>query len=207
MKKLLTFNLKFDRDIAVITIVSTLLLIIERYNTFTTGVEVIDRVIIYLFVPLLIILFVFRDSPKEYGFRLGDWKAGLALTGLVILFGIPILYYTAVGDTNMQDYYDWQFRSGMALYSFLDLIGWEFFFRGWILFGYARKFGDDALWLQAVPFALAHLGKPEIETLSTIFGGFVFGLVSWRSKSFIYAFLCHWFVYSFTVMVVGGFFG
>jgi membrane protease YdiL (CAAX protease family) len=207
MKKLLTFNLKFDRDIAIITIVSTLLLIIERYNTITTGEEAIDRVIIYLFVPLLIILFVQRDKPKEYGFRLGDWKAGLALTGLVILFCIPILYFTAVLDTNMQDYYDWQFRPGLALYSFLDLIGWEFFFRGWILFGYARKFGDDALWLQAVPFALAHLGKPEVETLSTIFGGFLFGLVAWRSKSFIYAFLCHWFVYSFTVMVVGGFFG
>jgi membrane protease YdiL (CAAX protease family) len=207
MKKLLTFNLNFDRDITVITIVSTLLLIVERYNTFTTGEEVIDRVIIYLLIPLLIILFVSRDSPKEYGFQLGDWKAGLALTGLVILFGIPILYYTTALDPNMQDYYDWQLRPGMPLYTFLDLIGWEFFFRGWILFGYARKFGDDALWLQAVPFALAHLGKPEIETLSTIFGGFLFGLVAWRSKSFIYAFLCHWFVFSFTVLVAGGVFG
>ena len=72
------------RIVVVITIVSTLLLIIERYNTITTGVEVVDRVIIYLFVPLLIILFVFRDSPKEYGFRIGDWKAGLAMTGLTL---------------------------------------------------------------------------------------------------------------------------
>jgi membrane protease YdiL (CAAX protease family) len=54
-----------------------------------------------------------------------------------------------------------------------------------------------------VPFALAHLGKPEVETLSTIFGGFLFGLVAWRSKSFLYAFLIHWFVATFTIYVAG----
>jgi len=89
-------------------------------------------------------------------------------------------------------------------YVFLDLIGWEFIFRGWLLFGYAKKYGHDALWLQSVPFALAHIGKPEVETLSTIFGGFLFGLVAWRSKSFLYAFLIHYFVFFFTVLVAGG---
>ena len=68
-----------------------------------------------------------------------------------------------------------------------------------MLFAYARRFGSHALWLQAVPFALAHLGKPEVETLSTIFGGFLFGLVAWRARSFIYPFLIHWFVATFTI--------
>ena len=62
--------------------------------------------------------------------------------------------------------------AGLPWNTFLDLFGWEFFFRGFILFAYARKFGPHAIWLQAVPFALAHIGKPEVETLSTIFGGF-----------------------------------
>jgi membrane protease YdiL (CAAX protease family) len=74
-------------------------------------------------------------------------------------------------------------------------------FRGWILFGYARRFGAEALWLQAVPFALAHIGKPPLETLSTIFGGFLFGWVAYRTRSFLYPFLIHMFVYSFTVLV------
>ena len=74
----------------------------------------------------------------------------------------------------MHDYYK-PYTLGLPWTTFLDLIGWEFFFRGWILFGYARKFGPEALWLHAVPFALAHIGKPEVETLSTIFGGFAFG--------------------------------
>jgi len=68
-----------------------------------------------------------------------------------------------------------------------------------LLFGYARLFGSHALWLQAVPFALAHLSKPPVETYSTIFGGFLFGLVAWRTRSFVYPFLIHWFIATFTM--------
>ncbi len=206
MKKLFTFDLKFDWKLVIATIVTTLLIMIDRYHTFTTS-KALDRLILYLIIPLIFIVIIFRENPAEYGFRLGDWKAGLALTGIVILIGAPILWFTAKGDPAMQDYYDWMLTPKLPGFAFMDLIGWEFIFRGWLLFGYARKYGSDALWLQAVPFALAHLGKPEVETLSTIFGGFLFGLVAWRSKSFLYAFFIHYFVYTFTVLVAGGAFG
>jgi membrane protease YdiL (CAAX protease family) len=79
-------------------------------------------------------------------------------------------------------------------------LGWEFFFRGWLLFGFARRFGPDALWLQAVPFALAHIGKPEVETFSTIFGGFAFGWIAYRTRSFVWPFLVHWFIATFVIL-------
>ncbi len=72
-------------------------------------------------------------------------------------------------------------------------------FRGWILFAYLQRYGDDALWLQAVPFALAHLAKPQVETLTTIFGGFLFGWVAWRTRSFLYPFLIHWYIFTLVV--------
>ena len=93
---------------------------------------------------------------------------------------------------------------GLPWTTFLDLIGWEFFFRGFLLFTYARRFGADALWLQAVPFALAHIGKPSIETLSTIFGGFAFGWLAYRTRSFLYPFLVHWFISTFVILVAAG---
>jgi membrane protease YdiL (CAAX protease family) len=103
----------------------------------------------------------------------------------------------------MKEYYGW-LLPGLPWTTLLDLFGWEFFFRGWILFTYARKFGPEALWLHAVPFALAHIGKPEVETLSTIFGGFAFGWVAWRTKSFFYPFLIHWFIGTFIIIVAAG---
>jgi membrane protease YdiL (CAAX protease family) len=198
MRKLFDFDLKFDREIVAITILSTLLIMVDYYNRLTP-LKVVDRVALYLLIPLGVILFAFRKSPKEYGFQWGDWRAGLALTTIVIAIAIPILWFVARSDPAMVAYYAEEWGGAAPLLTFLDLIGWEFFFRGFVLFGYARVFGSHALWLHAVPFALAHLSKPAVETYSTIFGGFLFGLVAWRTKSFIYPFLIHWFISTFTM--------
>lgn len=202
MKYLLGEKLNFDWRIVTVTIVSTLLLMVDHYHRLTPY-KYWDRVILYLVIPLLIILILFRENPREYGFSLGDWKLGLVYTALGILLMAPIIYYLGSGDESMKAYYE-RFLPGLPWTTFLDLIGWEFIFRGWILFAYARKFGAEALWLQAVPFALAHMGKPEVETLSTIFGGFAFGWVAWRTKSVLYPFLIHWFISTFIILVAAG---
>lgn len=199
----LGMKLSFNRDIVMVTVMSTLLIMLDYYHRFT-GVVALDRVIIYLLAPLLIILFVEKRSPKEYGFQLGDWKAGLVITAAAILIIAPVIWYVARGNPEMTRYYQAYASPITPVLTFLDLIGWEFFFRGWLLFSYQREFGDNALWLQAVPFALAHIGKPELETFTTIFGGFLFGLVAWRTKSFLYPFLIHWFVFTFTVFAANG---
>lgn len=202
MKYLLGEKLNLDWKIAVISIVSTLLLIFDHYRTLTAS-KYYDRVILYLFIPLIITVFIFRENPKEYGFSFGDWKLGIAFTLIGIAVMTPVIYYLARGSAETRAYYG-SSLIGLPSTTFLNLIGWEFFFRGWILFGYARKFGHEALWLQAVPFALAHISKPEIETLSTIFGGFIFGWIAYRTKSFFWAFLIHWFIASFIILVSSG---
>ncbi|MEX1247023.1 MAG: CPBP family intramembrane glutamic endopeptidase [Anaerolineales bacterium] len=200
MRKLLDFDLKFDREVVIITIASTLLLMVDFYNRLTP-LKALDRFILYLLIPLAIILLIFRKPPREYGFQWGDWRAGLALTAIIIAIAVPVIWFVARGDAAMLRYYAGDWNTAAPALTFLDLIGWEFFFRGFLLFGYARVFGPHALWLQAVPFALAHLTKPPIETYSTIFGGFLFGLVAWRTKSFVYPFLIHWFIATFTLFV------
>ncbi|HNN12883.1 MAG TPA: CPBP family glutamic-type intramembrane protease [Anaerolineales bacterium] len=202
MKYLLGEKLGFDWKILAVTVASTLMLILDRYHQWTAQ-KYLDRFILYLFVPLLVILVFFREDPRGYGFSLGDWRLGVTLTFIGILIAAPIIYYFGRGDEAVRAYYE-RFLPGLPWSTFLDLFGWEFFFRGWILFAYARKFGAEALWLQAVPFAISHIGKPEVETLSTIFGGFIFGWVAWRTKSFIYPFLLHWFIGTFVILVAAG---
>jgi membrane protease YdiL (CAAX protease family) len=199
-------DLQFDREIVAITIASTLLLMVDYYYPITP-VAVVDGLALYLLIPLAMIVFGFRKSPREYGFTLGDWKAGLLITGAAVLIMAPILWIIGRSDPSMHDYYAWQATRILPLMTALELIGWDFFFRGFLLFGYERKFGVHALWLQAVPFAMAHITKPAVETLSTIFGGFVFGWVAWRTRSFLYPFLIHWFVATFTILVAAGLLG
>jgi len=202
MKYLLGEKLNINWKTATVTIVSTLLLVIDHYYTFT-AYKYWDRVILYFVTPLLLIVFIFRENPKEYGFSFGDWKLGLLYTALGILMMTPVIYYLGSGNAVMKTYYE-RLLPGLPWTTFIDLIGWEFFFRGWILFAYTRTFGTDALWLQAVPFALAHIGKPDIETLSTIFGGFAFGWIAWRTKSFVWPFLIHWFIATLVILVAAG---
>lgn len=217
MRKIFGERLHIDWKIAVLTIVSTILLMLDYYHFpllpwdtwfpkwADTGIsmKVLDRTLLYFIIPMFIVLVIFRDKPRDFGFTFGDWKAGIIITLGGIILIAPILWLVGRGDPSMQKYYEPQV-AGLPWNTFLDLFGWEYIFRGWLLFGYARRFGPEALWLQAVPFALAHIGKPEIETLSTIFGGFAFGWVAWRTKSFVYPLIIHWFVASFTIIVAAG---
>ncbi len=206
LKTLFKTDLHFDWKIVTITIVSTLAMIVDFYHQLIPNLN-LDGMILYFILPMLVIVFVFRESPKEYGFQLGDWKAGLIITLGSILILLPFLWLVVHGDKSMMQYYLRPLNLPVPLYTFFEIFGWEFLFRGWIISGYSRRFGANALWLQAVPFALMHLTKPEIETLSTIFGGFIFGWIAYRTKSFLYPFLIHWAMLTFVVLVARGTFG
>ena len=62
MKYLLGEKLNFDWKIVTATILSTLLLMVDHYHKLTAH-KYWDRVILYLVIPLLIILILFRESP------------------------------------------------------------------------------------------------------------------------------------------------
>jgi uncharacterized protein len=220
MHRLFGGKLQLDWKIAVLIVVSTLLIIIDSYHSQLTpwtnwfpgwmnsglSTKGIDRSILFFLFPILIIIFIFRQNPVEFGFSLGDWKVGIFLVLGGILLTAPLLWFVGHASTRMQVYYG-PMVSGWPWNTLVDLFGWEFLFRGWLLFGLARKFGPEAIWLQAVPFAIAHIGKPEVETLSTIFGGFLFGWIAWRTRSFFYPLLLHWFVGAFMIFAVAGLHG
>lgn len=193
LKTIFGKRLDIDWQIAAITVGSTLLIMVDHYYSLTPYYY-LDRFLLYLVIPVAVIVVVFRESPRDYGFSKGDWRAGVVITISAALILGPIIFFLGRENSAIQEYYASNQLDGLLGKNFLELLGWEFIFRGWILFGYARKFGHNALWLQAVPFAIAHLGKPELETLSTIFGGFAFGWVAWRTRSFFYSFLIHLFI-------------
>ena len=197
-------ELRMDWKPTTAIVVSTLMLVVEHYRHILAH-NAYDRLLLYLGVPLLVILLVFRESPARYGFQLGDWKAGLALTAAGC--GGMALVMTFLARTEaFQGYYAPLADSPipLPLYAAADLLGWEFLFRGFLLFALYPVCGPCAIVLQAVPFTIAHFGKPELEVLSCIFGGSAFGYIAWRTRSFIYPFLIHWFLMTFTVLLASG---
>jgi len=197
-------ELRMDWKAVAAIVVSTLTLAVEHYHHILPY-KSCDRMLFYLGVPLLVVLFVFRESPARYGFQIGDWKAGLALTAASCA-GMALVILVVARTGEFQNYYAPRadLPIPVALDTALDLFGWEFLFRGFLLFALYPVCGPYAILLQAVPFTIAHFGKPELETLSCIFGGSGFGYVAWRTRSFLYPFLIHWFIATLTVLVASG---
>lgn len=197
----------FDPKLTFLIIVGTIIPMLDYYEHQITGTKAYDRLILYFILPMMIILFIFRDSPSDYGFRLGQWRNGLKWV-VVGCAAMAVILVVVARTPGMQAFYEERAPDGLFNLLYLtgvDLFGWEFMWRGVILFAFARAFGPGAaIFLQAVPFAFMHLGKPEVETLSTIFGGAAFGYVAWQSGSFLYPFLIHWFIASFTMLIATG---
>ena len=200
-------GIKFNPKVTLVIILGTLLPLVDLYNHTLFRVKSYDRFVLYFLVPAAVILLLFREPLKSYGFQWGNWREGLAWTAAACL-GMALVLVVVARRPEMVSYYRVRSADGLARaiwQSGVDLFGWEFIWRGFTLFALARVTGPGtAIWLQAVPFTFAHLGKPEIETLSCIFGGAGFGLVAWRSKSFVYPFIIHTFITGFTTWMTMG---
>ncbi|HFC12412.1 MAG TPA: CPBP family intramembrane metalloprotease [Anaerolineae bacterium] len=198
-----TFNVK----LTLMVILTTVVPMLDAYDHTFFGIKAYDRVVFYLLIPMLVILLIFRQPPRDFGFQLGNWREGLRwVIAIWLIMGIFLYFFART--SGMQTYYATRSPLQPAIIIWrtcIELFSWEFIWRGFLLFGLARYVGaGPAIFLQAVPFAYMHLGKPEIEALSTIFGGAGFGFFAWRTKSFIYPWLIHWFMAAFTALIAIG---
>jgi membrane protease YdiL (CAAX protease family) len=161
----------------------------------------IGRLVLEGGVPLLIILLVFRDRPSRYGLAIGDWRAGLAIAIGGCMVMMPIVL-GAVRLGGLAAYYAPQEASvaDVFLTTALEVIPAEFFFRGFLLFALLRVIGPIAVVIATLPFAFIHLGKPEIETLSTLVGGLLYGWLDWRTGSVLWSGLAHTWILSVTIL-------
>lgn len=160
-------------------------------------------------LPLILITIVFRQKPADFGFRIGDWKFGLKSSLVFVVIMLPVLWIASGSESFARTYPQGgpfvRENIGVLLYYELFvgfyMLAWEFFWRGYMMFGIKEKFGYYAILIQMIPFFILHRGKPEIEIFASIFGGLILGIQAWRANSFIYCFVVHWTVMIFVDVV------
>lgn len=203
-------GVEFDIKLTLLIIFSVIVPMIDYYDAPITGTKAFDRFLLYFVLSALFIWIVYREPLSHFGFRLGDWRQGLMWTVVGCASMAVILWFVA-RTPEMQSFYEELAPDGIGRIIFLngvEIFGWEFIWRGLLLFAFARYFGPGpAIFLQAVPFAYMHLGKPAVETFTTIFGGAAFGLIAWKTQSFVYPWLIHWFILTFTMVIALGLLG
>lgn len=163
--------------------------------------------ILFFFLPMLIIKNIFHDKPRDYGWQAGNRRAGW----LVLSWGIPLVLIMAWISSNQPEFRSQyplfiselptytlkgQNITVFILYEFTYIfyyIGWEFFFRGFALFGLKDSMGTTrALIFQAIISTLLHISKPIPELIMALPGGIIFGLVALHCRSLRSVIIAHW---------------
>jgi membrane protease YdiL (CAAX protease family) len=185
----------------IVVVFATLFIALDKYHQI--GSEWVSTFLYYGLFPLLVILIILRKNPLDFGLRIGSPRIWGFYT-IVICLIAGVILYTASYNTSLQNYYrDKEFSFiAYCLTSCASLFASEFIYRGFLLFGLREKLKEGSILLQMVPFALLHLGKPELETISTILTGLLFGYVAYRGKSFWPAFIIHLFINVFFVALI-----
>jgi len=152
-------------------------------------------------IPLAVIVLVFHEPLKNYGLQLGNWKAGFMATALLFPLIAGAMLYPASQTAEMRAVYPFDMDAGASWMAFLQFecmrgalfyTAWEFFFRGFMLFGLRKHVGDWlAICIQTIPSCLWHIGMPTGEIISSIAGGILFGLLAIRTRSILWPFLLH----------------
>jgi len=157
---------------------------------------------LFFIIPLLIIILIFKEKPSKYGLHTGEAKSGIKAVIFLLPLFLPFLYIASTQSDFIQEYplpvIVRHNRELLIIWEVLYIfyyIGWEFMFRGFILFGLERKLGSGwAIIFQTIPSTLVHIGKPEGETISAIFAGVIFGILALRTRSMLYPLFIHYII-------------
>lgn len=156
------------------------------------------RVLTNWLLPHVLLWYWARHPVREYGLDFRDVKGQVRWTGYAYGLLLPVIIVFAQRG-EFRRFYGFAEPDGAAfLYKELVEYGvrfavWEFLLRAFLLHGLARHFGWWAVILEEVIiFPLAHIGKPGLEMAASAYAGLVFSVASYRSRSFLPAFLSHW---------------
>ena len=149
-------------------------------------------------VPVALLVFGYGRHPREIGLGRGDWRLALFLAACYLPLVIAGTWFLSA-EASFQAVYphyepaarDWTVFLVYELLFLLYWVGWEYLWRGFVLFGTAPTFGIHAVFVQMVPFSLLHLDKPPAEMVLSVVGALVLGGLVWRCRSFWIAIPIH----------------
>ena len=149
-------------------------------------------------LPVAALVLMFDRRPSAVGLGAGDWRLALTLAALyipIVIVGTWFLSASPEFQTQYPHYepaaYDWTVFLIYEAFFLFYWIGWEYLWRGFLLFGTAPTFGIYAIVVQTVPFAVLHFDKPLPEAFLSIVGGLALGALVWRCRSFWIAIPIH----------------
>jgi len=156
---------------------------------------------LFTILTMMVIMKLLFDRKEDYGiyglrFRKVDYRPYL----LMLLAMIPIVYaatylpdfmeyyptYKRSGGTRFAAYYHIPVYVSKLFYEtvyLFDFLNTEVFFRGLLVIGLSKLMGKNTILPMAATYAVLHFGKPMGETISSVFGGYILGIIALYSRN------------------------
>lgn len=146
--------------------------------------------IFFLFVPMLVIRFVFKEKLSAYAWQKGKVGEHFRLYVGIILFLIVFLSFVSY-HSAFSSFYPFYHQAHRSWFDFLaweflylaQFVALEFFFRGFLLQGLRVPLGSIAMPVMMMPYMMIHFPKLSLEAGGALFFGLILALLAFRSRS------------------------
>lgn len=157
--------------------------------------------VFYILIPVLIIKLVWRENLRDFGLKFsieqGFWKLLAVCTAIML----PIVYllsltegfaakYPFLNIYNGEPYLGGTLIAWELIY-FLQFVGLEFFFRGFLVHSLKPSLGLYSVFVMTVPYCMIHFNKPMPETFSAIAAGIFLGWLSYKNGRICLGLILH----------------
>lgn len=155
----------------------------------------------------LALLYGLRDRKhldSFYGLRRTSIK-GIAPYFVLLLLMFPLIYWASLQPHFLDTYpmfraeylepvFGLSIKQMAAIFEtvyLLDFIRVELLFRGALILGLARFLGKDTVLTMAVIYCILHINKPMGEAISSVFGGYILGVISLHQRHILGGCIVH----------------
>jgi hypothetical protein len=149
-----------------------------------------------VFIPILIFYYRY-DRLEGHRYGLNSHKFDARPYFAMLLLMLPLIILASYNPAFIRQYPMYKSSSAhlylevpewvtVATYEIaygLDFVTVEYLFRGFMVLAMAQFLGRGAVITMAVVYCVLHFGKPAGEAMSSIFGGFILGVVAYETKS------------------------
>lgn len=139
-----------------------------------------------------------KSGDGLYGLRFK--KVDFRPYWIMLFIMLPIIYFATylpdiqayyptckrAGTVRFAHYYNLKQWIGVLIYEivyFLDFFNTELFFRGFLVIGLSKILGKNAVLPMVATYAVLHFGKPMGECISSVFGGYILGVIALYSRN------------------------
>lgn len=153
----------------------------------------------------LYLFYTFVDPYANNFYGMAPKRKGLVLYAILLGLMIPLITlasfqpdflqsYPTYRDTNANEFFgvpEWVTALLYELCYGWDFVPTELIFRGFLVIGMSRVLGRGAVLPMVVWYCTVHFGRPVGETISSLFGGYLLGVLALSTRSIWGGLLIH----------------